>query len=194
MTSMEPSDGKTTTLGNLAVVFAQTGKRVLVVDCDLRKPNVHKKFGLRNSFGLSYILAQPGEISIEQGMQPSKIENLKIITSGPLPPNPAEWLGSKKMKGILERMCEQADIVIIDTPPALAVTDASVLAPQVDGVVLVIRAGQTRKDALKETVTQMRSANANIIGVVLNDLDVNHSAYTYSYSQRQKTMRYFPNP
>ena len=116
--------------------------------------------------------------------------NLKILTSGPLPPNPAEWLGSKKMKGILGKMKDYADIVIIDTPPSLAVTDAAVLAPQTDGVILIARAAQTRKDALKDTVDQMRSANANIIGVVLNDLDVSRSAYAYRYGRKSKYSAY----
>lgn len=190
VTSMDPGEGKTTTLGNLAVVFAQTGKKVLVVDCDLRKPRIHKVFGVSNSYGLSNILAQTVEIPLEQGMQHTKIENLKILTSGPLPPNPAEWLGSKKMKKILERMAEYADIVIIDTPPSLAVTDAAVLAPQTDGVVLIARAGQTRKDALKDTIDQLRSANANILGVVLNDLDVSRSAYAYRYGRKSKYAAY----
>jgi capsular exopolysaccharide synthesis family protein len=114
------------------------------------------------------------------------MENLHVLSSGPLPPNPAEWLGSKKMKKILEKLTDYADIVIIDTPPSLAVTDATVLAPQTDGVVLIARAGQTRKDALKETVEQMRSANANIIGVVLNDLDIKRSSYAYRYGNKNK--------
>jgi len=186
ITSMDPGEGKTTTLGNLAIVFAQTGKKVLVVDCDLRKPSLHRVFGCQNSFGLSNLLAQPSEIPLEQAMQSTKMENLHVLSSGPLPPNPAEWLGSKKMKKILEKLTDYADIVIIDTPPSLAVTDATVLAPQTDGVVLIARAGQTRKDALKETVEQMRSANANIIGVVLNDLDIKRSSYAYRYGNKNK--------
>ncbi len=190
ITSMDPGEGKTTTLGNLAIVFAQTGKKVLVVDCDLRRPSLHRVFGCQNSFGLSNLLAQPSEIPLEQVMQSTKTENLHVLSSGPLPPNPAEWLGSKKMKKILEKLTDYADIVIIDTPPSLAVTDATVLAPQTDGVVLIVRAGQTRKDALKETVEQMRSANANIIGVVLNDLDIKHSSYAYRYGRKNKYAAY----
>lgn len=190
VTSTDPGEGKTTTLGNLAIVFAQTNKKVLVVDCDLRKPRVHTVFDCENSVGLSNLLTQEDEIPLEEVLQPSTLDNLKILTSGPKLPNPSEWLGSNKMKKLLKAMTDYADIVILDTPPTMAVTDAVVLAPQTDGVVLVIRSGRTHRDALKNTIGQIRAANARILGVVLNDVDASQSAYSYRYGSKGKYAAY----
>jgi succinoglycan biosynthesis transport protein ExoP len=190
VTSTDPGEGKTTTLGNLAIVFAQTNKKVLVVDCDLRKPRVHTTFGCENIVGLSNLLTQEDEIPLEEVLQPSTQDNLKILTSGPILPNPSEWLGSNKMKKLLKAMTDYADIVILDTPPTMAVTDAAVLAPQTDGVVLVIRSGRTHRDALKNTIGQFRAANARILGVVLNDVDASQSAYSYRYGSKGKYAAY----
>lgn len=186
VTSTDPGEGKTTTLGNLAVAFAQTNKKILAVDCDLRKPHVHTEFDCENTFGLSNLLTQEDEISLEEFLQPSVIDNLKILTSGPVLPNPSEWLGSNKMKKLLKTMNDYADIVILDTPPTMVVTDASVLAPQTDGVVMVVRFGQTHRDALNNAIGQMRAANAKILGVVLNDMDLRQSPYAYRYGYKSK--------
>jgi len=190
VTSTDPGEGKTTTLGNLAIVFAQTNKKVLVVDCDLRKPRVHTAFDCENSVGLSNLLTQEDDIPLEEVLQSFALDNLKVLTSGPILPNPSEWLGSNKMKKLLKKMTDFADIVILDTPPTMVVTDASVLAPQTDGVVLVVRSGQTHRDALKNTISQMRAANARILGVVLNDVDASQSAYAYRYGNKGKYAAY----
>ena len=178
VTSTEPGEGKTTVISNLGVVLAQNGYKVIVCDCDLRHPNVHKKFELINRYGLSTLFAHPAEVP-NGARQATKIKNLTILTTGQLPPNPAELLGSNKMKGILDNLCQQADIVLIDTPPTLAVTDAAVLAPSMDAVILVVWPGKTRASALKQTVAQMNQVNAKLIGVVFNNVDLRGKSYAY---------------
>ena len=180
ITSSEPGEGKTTTLSNLAVAFAQNGKQVIVADCDLRHPRLHINFRLNNRRGLSNLFSQASYM-LDGSCQPAGVDNLSVVTTGSLPPNPAELLGSQKMQSILTAMVENADVVLVDTPPALAVTDAAVLAPTVDGVLLVIRPGKTRTSALRQTLEQMRHVGANVIGVVLNDVSTRRSSYGYHY-------------
>jgi len=180
ITSSEPGEGKTTTLSNLAVAFAQNGKQVIVADCDLRHPRLHINFRLNNRRGLSNLFSQASYM-LDGSCQPAGVDNLSVVTTGSLPPNPAELLGSQKMQSILAAMVENADVVLVDTPPALAVTDAAVLAPTVDGVLLVIRPGKTRTSALRQTLEQMRQVGANVIGVVLNDVSTRRSSYGYHY-------------
>jgi non-specific protein-tyrosine kinase len=180
VTSSEPGEGKTTTISNLGVVLAQNGYNVILTDCDLRHPRVHKYFGLSNRSGLSSLFAQSTDI-LNGTRQPTAVEHLSVVSSGLLPPNPAELLGSQKMQRILGTMRESADIVLVDTPPILAVTDAAVLAPTVDGVLLVVRPGKTRASALRMTIDQFRQVNANVIGIVLNDIDLRGKPYAYRY-------------
>ncbi len=165
-TSSAPNEGKSTTLANLAVTMAQAEQSVLLVDCDLRRPGLHTLFGLPNDEGLtSAILAQSeGPLPI----QSTSVPGLRLLASGPLPPRPADLLGSRRMGALIERLRTEADIVLFDTPPVVAVTDAAVLAPRVDGVLLVLHAGQTRRDRAREARQILEKVKANIVGVVLN--------------------------
>lgn len=180
VTSAEPGDGKTSIISNLAVVMAQNDNRVTLIDCDLRHPMIHRRFGLQNRQGISRLFYQPSE-QLNGSCQRTQVDNLSILTTGHLPPNPAELLGSKRMQAILGMVLENADIVLIDTPPILAVTDASVLAPFVDGVLLVVRPGKTHISAVYQTVEQLRHVNARLLGVVLNNIDLRGSHYSHRY-------------
>src|SRR5699024_3119377 len=144
ITSAAPSEGKSMTTANLAVVYAQQGKKVLLIDADLRNPTVHYTFRLDNLQGLSTILV--GESSFEEGISSTDIENLDVISCGPIPPNPSELLASQRMQAVLEKAKSFYDVVIFDTPPVLAVTDAQILANIVDGSLLVVRSRQTEYD------------------------------------------------
>ncbi len=183
ITSPEPGEGKSTIAANLAVVFAQAGVDTILLDSDLRRPALHKFFGANNRFGLSSLLLQ-GSDSFDNTMTHSPIRNLRIIFSGSLPPNPAELLASERMKKFLENLKQLADLIILDTPPIMAVTDAATLAPNVDGVVLVIHPGKTRASVAKQTVEQLKLAQAKVLGVVLNPLDLKNSRYAYRYGHK----------
>ncbi|NPV27277.1 MAG: CpsD/CapB family tyrosine-protein kinase [Firmicutes bacterium] len=186
VTSAGPEEGKSTTLANLAIAMAQAGSRILVVDCDLRKPLQHKIFSLSNRQGVTNLLVE--NLDAEQVIQSSVVPNLDVLTSGPIPPNPSELLGSKRMQSLLPRLVERYDCVLLDTPPAVAVTDAAVLAPHVDGVILVIRAGVAKIEMLKEAKSLLDNANARIIGTVLNGVkyDGDDYQYYYYYGERKK--------
>jgi capsular exopolysaccharide synthesis family protein len=185
VTSAGPEEGKTTVVTNLAIVLAQSGRRVTVIDADLRRPSLHKRTGVTNQVGLSFLFMQPKMI-LNGALQKSRIPGMSVITSGNIPPNPSELLGSQKMGQILEKVKEESDLILIDTPPALVVTDASVLAPQVDGVLLVIRPGVTKLAAAKQTVEQLHRVGANILGVVLNNLELNRSKYGHYYARKYR--------
>ncbi len=178
-TSAGPADGKSTVSANMAVVMAQAGSRVLLVDCDLRKPVQHKQFETDNHRGITNLLVQDLEIS--DVVRSTMVEGLWFLPSGPIPPNPSELLGSQKMKSFLEKAAGMYDIVLIDAPPVIAVTDAAVLAPFVDGVVLVVKAGVTRIDMIKDAKAQLEKASARIIGVVLNEVKMQGEDYRYYY-------------
>ncbi len=180
ITSAEPGEGKSTTIANLGVVLAQNGKRVTVADCDLRHPRVHAYFGLPNRHGMTTLFA-PHPVLLTQTRQ-TQVENLSVITTGSLPPNPSELLGSQKMQSILEALRQTADIILIDTPPILAVTDATALAPSLDGVLLVVRPGKTRASAVRQSLEQLHQVNARVLGVVLNDVMIRGGAYGYRYN------------
>ena len=180
ITSAESGEGKTTTVCNLGVVMAQNGMRVIIADCDLRHPRAYAYFGLQNKNGLTELFTQD-TIKIDGANRATKVDGLSIVTSGPLPPNPAELLGSQKMQSILKAMSQSADIILIDTPPTLAVTDAAVLAPTMDGVLLVVHPGKTRIRALKQTLEQMNQVKARVLGVILNNVETRFSSYGYHY-------------
>jgi succinoglycan biosynthesis transport protein ExoP len=180
VTSSEPGEGKTTTLGNLGAVMAQNGSNVVLCDCDLRRPRLHKVFGLSNRHGLSALFLQTNT-DIENIKQKTKVNNLAVISSGLIPPNPAELLGSKKMQGIVNNLKDASDIVLLDTPPILAVTDAAVLASTIDGVIIVVRLGKTHAAALRQTLDLFQKVNAPILGIVINDIAVSKSAYGNKY-------------
>ncbi|MBN1260062.1 MAG: polysaccharide biosynthesis tyrosine autokinase [Anaerolineae bacterium] len=180
VTSPGPSEGKSVTLANLAVSMAQSGLKVVAVDSDLRRPTIHKIFNLSNELGLSHA-AVHHDRCVTDNLQETNIENLWVMTSGPLPPNPAEILGSERMKEILEELQTFADLVLFDTPPALVVTDAVVLATRVDGVVLVNDAGATRRIMARRAAEELRRVRANVIGVVLNRMKLQDGSYYYQY-------------
>jgi len=166
VTSTAPDEGKSTTLANLAVTMAQAEQRVLVVDCDLRRPSLHTLFGLPNERGLTSAILDQGEGPLP--IQSTVVPGLSLLTSGPLPPRPGDLLGSRRMGQLIERLRAEADIVLFDTPPVVAVADAAALAPRVDGVLLVLQAGMTRRDRAREARQLLEKVKANIVGVVLN--------------------------
>jgi capsular exopolysaccharide synthesis family protein len=166
ITSAEIGEGKSVIAANLAFSLAQSGKEVILVDCDLRKPSLDKIFSLQNKVGLSSVLKKYAEV--EEVVQNSKAPGLKVVTSGPLLTKSTELLGSSQMSSIIQELGEWFDIVLLDTPSFLAVTDAALLSPQVDGVVLVIGRGQTREKALKTAEKQLADVHAKLIGIVIN--------------------------
>jgi len=185
ITSPTPSDGKSTITCNLAVVLAHTGLRVTVIDADLRRPMLHRMLGVENLLGLSAIFRQSA-LHLNGHVQRTKTGNVSVISSGELPPNPAELLGSKKMREILDLVRERCDMLLIDTPPVLSVTDAVVLAPAVDGVILVIKPGTTRQAALKQALAQLNQVGARILGVVINEVGARGTYYNYYYRRYYK--------
>ncbi len=167
VTSSIPGEGKTTTSGNLAVAFAQAGRTVILLDADLRKPGIHRLFDLPNTSGLTSLM-RSDDASIDDVAQATEEERLRVITTGPLPPNPAELLGSKRMQTILERLVAAADLVIVDSPPLQAVTDAAILASVTDGTLLVIDAGRTRRAAAEHGREALAKSGARVLGAALN--------------------------
>ncbi|MBO8157751.1 MAG: CpsD/CapB family tyrosine-protein kinase [Bacillaceae bacterium] len=179
VTSAGPGEGKSTTVANLAVVFAQQGKKVLLVDADLRKPTVQYTFRADSTYGLTNLLTK--QKSPQQTIQQSQVENLSILPSGPIPPNPAELLGSNAMKGLMEYLSQEYDIILFDVPPVLAVTDAQVLANECDGVILVVQSGGTDVDASKKAKEALLNAKGKLLGVVLNQKKMKKGDYHYYY-------------
>jgi len=179
LTSAGPREGKTTTALNLATVLAFAGARTLVIDADLRKPRVHASFNLANKKGLTNLIV--GEEDPAEYCQRTDIERVDVLSSGPIPPNPSELLGRPRMREILRKLRERYDQIIIDTPPIGAVTDAAVIATMVDGVVLVVHAGKTRRQIVGRGLEQMRYINAPIIGVILNNLKIGRGRYYPGY-------------
>ncbi|MGN7938762.1 CpsD/CapB family tyrosine-protein kinase [Virgibacillus sp. 6R] len=179
VTSSGPGEGKSTTTANLAVVFAQQGKRVLLIDADLRKPTVHYTFRTENHVGLSNVLTR--QSTLEEAVSLTSQDKLWVLSSGPIPPNPSEILGSKGMHTLIEQAKNDYDVIVIDTPPVLAVTDAQVLANQADGVVLVVSSGKTERESAKKAKELLDSAKAKILGVVLNNKKAEETHYYYYY-------------
>jgi len=189
VTSAWPQEGKTTVSANLALVMAQRGTRVLLVDADFRKPGVGQMFGIKSNAGLSTLISgvdQPEEVIVPS----SQIPNLSIVAAGPLPPQPAELLGSQVMRDYITHWRNQFDHIIIDTPACLSVTDAVLLSPEADQVILVARSGQTTKAALRRACEVLQQVNASVMGVVLNAYDMN-SLDSYYYSYRSRNARYY---
>jgi capsular exopolysaccharide synthesis family protein len=183
-TSTSAEDGKSTTIANLAITLAQAGHSTILVDCDLRRPSLHKLFGLANEQGLTSMVLDANAAAtppLQQTLEP----NLMLLSSGPLPPNAAELLGSQRMQAAIATLKGQADFLLLDTPPIIAVTDAAVLAPQVDGVLLVINAGHTRRDLARRAKMMLEKVGANILGVVMNNAQLERDYYKY-YGQGEQ--------
>jgi len=178
ITSPMLGDGKSTVASNLAVVMAQAGQQVILIDADLRRPRLHTIFALRNRPGLSRLFVQ-ADVPLSEALQTTDVPGLMVITAGYLPPNPLELVGSDRMAGILRQAQEMVDIVIIDAPPVTAVSDAAVLAKRVDAVLLVLSIGQTQMDATMEALDQLNRAGTKLIGTVLNDKKAKKSRYYY---------------
>jgi non-specific protein-tyrosine kinase len=179
ITSPSPSDGKSSIAANLATVIAQSDKDVVVVDGDMRRPTIHKVFKLSNRLGLSdYFLRAPDKMS--GVVKKTPVNNLSIITSGSLPPNPSELLSSTKMRDVIALLAKHFDMVILDSPPLLAVTDALVLTKNVDGVILVVDPKKTKRSAIKQAIEQLQRVNARLLGVVLNNIKIKRSSYYYN--------------
>jgi exopolysaccharide transport family protein len=190
VTSALPQEGKTTTSINCAVVLAQKGIRVLLIDADLRRPSIHKTLGMGPRSGLSNVLT--GSATLEQAITRSPIlPNLDVLAAGTPPPNPAELLASANMRDVLEQLRGHYDHIVVDTPPTLSVTDAVVLSPRVDSIVLVIRSGQTTKQALRRSRDVLMQVNAKVSGVLLNAVDLSSPDYYYYYEYQGKYSRYY---
>ena len=194
VTGSVPKDGKSTTAANVAAVLAQAGHQVLLVDADLRRPQLHKIFDVPNKRGLTSLLLGYSDGSeqidedthrlVQETTQATQVEGLQLLTSGPVPPNPSELLGSKKMKGLLDSLGNQFDFLILDSPPVLSVTDAAVLSTQVDGVMLIVRAQETKRSLVSRSVEILEEVNANLLGCVLNGLPERSEGYrAYYYYQ-----------
>jgi capsular exopolysaccharide synthesis family protein len=184
VTSSRPGEGKSTVACNMAITFAENGKKVLLVDTDLRRPTVHKKFRLPNSLGIVNVIMNMEMIS--EVIHHDVTEGLDIITSGVIPPNPSELLGSKKFQRFLDEMKDQYDTIILDSPPLLAVTDAQVLTTLSDGTVVVAQHGVTKKDEIMQAKSLLEKVKGNILGVVLSQIPEEDNGYYYYYSYEDK--------
>ena len=184
VTSSRPAEGKSTVACNMAITFAENGKKVLLVDTDLRRPTVHKKFKLPNSLGIVNVIMNM-EL-LHEVVHHDVTEGLDIITSGVIPPNPSELLGSRKFQRFIDEMRDQYDTIILDSPPLLAVTDAQVLTTLSDGTVVVAQHGVTKKDEISQAKDLLEKVKGNILGVVLSQIPPEDNGYYYYYSYEDK--------
>ena len=177
VTSSDKNEGKTTTVSNLAVSFANLNKKVLLIDCDLRNASIHKMFKINNIYGLTDILAK--DRAVDKCIQETELENLYVLTAGAIPPNPAEILSSEKMKNLIEDLKNMYDYIFIDTPPIGLVTDAGVLSSFTDGVVLVVKSESIEKKYLEEIKKKLDEVDARILGAILNSYKSEQKDYDY---------------
>jgi len=178
VTSACPMEGKSTISGNLALTFAQNGKKVIIIDCDLRKPSIHRKFNISNLCGLSEVMI--GKETLDNAIQKYK-SNLHILPSGKIPPNPSEMINSTTMSNLLAELKMKYDIVIIDSSPLEAVTDGQILSTKADGTILVLKAGVSKIESVKEAKNLLNKVGANIIGLVINQISKSKKNYDYYY-------------
>ncbi|GAB4541679.1 MAG: CpsD/CapB family tyrosine-protein kinase [Anaerolineae bacterium] len=182
VTSSGPGEGKSTALANLAVAMSDGDQAVILVDADLRRPSQHELFGLPNEQGLSDMFRDEAAFN-EPPLKAIPNTTLKVLTSGPLPPIPSQLLAARKMDDVIARLAEQADVILFDAPPVVAVTDASLLASKVDGVLLVVKAGSTRRDHVRAAKDRLDKVNARLVGAVLLDAPFDTSLERYYTSQ-----------
>lgn len=182
VTSATPASGKTTIATNLAAAFASENTQVLLVATDMRKPRLQKIFRTKNSRGISNLITNPS-LRVEDVATKTYIENLSVITCGPIPPNPSELLNSNRMTKLIEEMKEQYDLVIFDSPPLLTVTDAQILSTKVDGTIFVIPASDVKVDEVQQASERLKNVNAKVLGTVLNKVEPNEDAYYYYESE-----------
>ena len=182
VTSAEPEEGKSTTAGNLALCMAEGDKKVMLIDCDLRKPSLHKKFKTSNLLGLSDVIIGKADLA---SVTHRYNKNLYLLTSGKIPPNPYEMISSKAMSHLLESLKDTFEYIIIDTPPMKVVADSQILSTKADGTILVVRAEKTKKESVKSAIDLLKNVKANIIGIVLNGIDVSGNKYYYDYEYKE---------
>lgn len=181
-TSSNISEGKSTVTANVAITWAQEGKKVLLIDADLRRSTLHTTFNLSNASGLTTILtSSASELDLNSVIQDSGIDNLSVVTAGPTPPNPSELLNSKRMTAFLDAIKPIYDVIVLDVPPLLEVTDTQALSGHLDGVILVVRAGVTQKAAVARAVEMLKISKARLLGYVMNDVDSSDAGYGYGY-------------
>jgi len=190
VTSPTPGDGKTTVAINLSIILAQSGKKITLLDTDLRRPRIHHQLKISNRWGLTSLFMNE-DIYLESVLRKNNSTGLTVITSGVLPPNPAELLASDKMYQLISNIKTESDVVIFDSPPLTAVTDAAVLSKHVDGVILVLSLGRTRLAAAQQAVKQLQQVGANILGVVVNNIRSTKSPYHYVYASEYSDENYF---
>lgn len=181
VTSSGPDEGKSTILANLAISFAESGRRVIVADCDLRRPALDRLFGLRDSPGLTTMILEEGG---PPPLQDTMVAGLSLLATGPLPPNPAELLASERMARVMSQLTELADLVLLDSPPITAVSDAAILAARVDGVLLVVDSGRTRRALAQQAKEQLARVGARLLGVVLNNVKPGRNVYGHQSDGR----------
>lgn len=179
VTSSSPGEGKSTTVANFGVVLAQTGSRVCLIDSDLRRPSLHRIFGLGNARGLTTALLEG--LSLTEVAQPTGVPHLSVLTSGPLPPNPAELVGSKRMREALEAAVADFDMILLDSPPVVSVADAVALATFADGVVMVVQTGKVPHEVIQRATAQIQAVKGRILGVVMNGVNLKRDGYYYDY-------------
>ncbi|MED3573035.1 CpsD/CapB family tyrosine-protein kinase [Cytobacillus praedii] len=179
LASAQSGEGKSTTASNLAIVLAQQGNQVLLVDADLRKPSIHYAFRVSNIEGLTNVLTK--EVELDRAIKQTTINNLSLLTSGSKPPNPSEILSSNSMEILMGKLKEMFDFVIYDTPPVLAVTDSQVLANKCDGVILVVASGKTTKELALKSLEVLKQARAHILGAVVNGIELSKKEYYREY-------------
>jgi capsular exopolysaccharide synthesis family protein len=183
ITSACPKEGKSTVAGNLALSFAQNGKKVIIVDCDLRKPSIHRKFDISNLCGYSEVMI--GKETLEHSIQKYKSQ-INILPSGEIPPNPAEMINSMTMSYLLDELKSEYDIVIIDSPALEIFADSQILSTKVDGTILVVKAGESKIESVKEAKNLLNKVGANILGIVINQVSKDKKKYSYYYGTEEK--------